>query len=402
MGLKSPFAFHPRDANFAWIDEQRAAGRDIVDVWAVYRERSPAGAWPLKSFYRRYAEWRAASRPEQFPSAAQGPAPIERAPATKAGLLFLDEAGAALQVRRSALAVRSPDGAERLYPAGDHALKCVILAAPAGISTEAVTWLASERVGLLIANKSLTAFSLFDDEPTLRTDKNPLSRRRAQFQAEPVALARHVVKLKIKAMLDAEEHEAHLARLERARLVDDAIAVEAVATGAYWRKWRGFEMRFRDDAPPAWRFFVARATRAQLRHSPRFQASNRHATTPLGALLNYGYAVALAQVVRAIVGLGLDPAFGFLHADKIGRASFAYDCLEPLRVYVDGLVFHFAASRTFRRNEFAIEDRSRVRLKPALAREIASRVLKGISFHDCERAVLDVSAEFMPGERNRP
>jgi CRISPR-associated endonuclease Cas1 len=392
--LKTPFAFHPRDANFAWIDERRAAGRDIVDVWAIYRERRPGGAWPLKSFYRRYAEWRSAGRPEQFPSAAQGPAPIDRAPATKAGLLFLDEAGSALQVRHSALAVRSPDRTERLFPAGTHALKCVILAAPASISTEAVAWLAGERVGVLIANKSLTAFSLFEDEPTLRTDKNPLARRRAQFQADPVAVARRVVQLKIEGMLEAEDRSAHLARLERARIVDDAIAVEAVATAAYWRGRRGFEMRFRDEVPPSWQFFIARATKAQLRHSPRFQASNRHATTPLGALLNYGYAVALAQVVRAIVGLGLDPAFGFLHSDKIGRVSFAYDCLEPLRVRVDALVFQFAASRTFRRNEFAVEDRSRVRLKPALAREIASRVLKGVPFHDCEHAVLSVSARF--------
>jgi CRISPR-associated endonuclease Cas1 len=393
--LKSTFAFHPRDPNFAWTDGQRAAGRDIVDVWAIYRERMPRGAWPLKSFYRRYAEWRAAGRPDQFPPATQGPAPIDRAPATKSGLVLLDEAGSALQVRRSALAVRSPDGTERLFPAADHDLKCIILAAPASISTEAVAWLSGERVGLLIANKSLTAFSLFEDEPTLRTDKNPLVRRRAQFQAEPVAVARHVVKLKIEGMLDAEDRSTHLGRLERARLVEEAIAAEAVATAAYWRGRRGFEMRFRDEVPPSWRFFIARGKRAQLRHSPRFQASNRHATTPLGALLNYGYAVALAQVVRAIVGLGFDPAFGFLHSDKIGRVSFAYDCLEPLRVHVDGLVFHFAGSRTFRRNEFAIEDRSRVRLKPALARETASRVLKGVPFHDCERTVLDVAAGFL-------
>jgi CRISPR-associated endonuclease Cas1 len=399
--LKTSFAFHPRDPNFAWIDGQRAAGRDIVDVWAIYRERMPRGAWPLKSFYRRYAEWRAAGRPEQFPSAAERPAPIDRAPATKSGLVFLDQAGSALQVRRSALAVRSPNGTERVYPAGDHDLRCVILAAPASISTDAVAWLSGERVGLLIANRSLTAFSVFEGEPTLRTDKNPLARRRAQFQAEPVAIARHVVKLKIEAMLNAEDRSMHLARLERARIVDDAIAVEAVATGAYWRTRRGFEMRFRDEVPPSWQFFIARGKRAQLRHSPRFQASNRHATTPLGALLNYGYAVALAQVVRAVVGLGLDPAFGFLHSDKIGRVSFAYDCLEPLRVRVDALVFHFAGSRTFRRNEFAVEDRSRVRLKPALARETASRVLKGVPFHDCERTVLNVAAEFLSDRGNR-
>jgi hypothetical protein len=65
-----------------------------------------------------------------------------------------------------------------------------------------------------------------------------------------------------------------------------------------------------------------------------------------------------------------------------------------LRSRIDDIVFECAASRTFRRNEFAVEQRSRVRLKPALARDIASRVLKRISFHDYERTVLSVTASF--------
>jgi CRISPR-associated endonuclease Cas1 len=309
-------------------------------------------------------------------------------------LLFIDEVGSALQIRRGALAVRYPNGVERLHHAPKHGLGCIILAAPASISTEAVQWLAAEHVGLLIATKSLSAFSLFDSEPISRTDKNALLRRRSQFYADPVAVARHIVGLKIEAMFATADATAHLARLIRANIVDDAIAAEAVASGAYWRGRRGFEMRFRDDAPPAWIFFAARGERKPSARSPRFQTSNRHATTPLGAMLNYSYAVALAQTARAIIGLGFDPAFGFLHSDKIGRLSFAYDCLEPLRSRIDDIVFEFAASRTFRRNEFAIEQRSRVRLKPALARDMALRLLKRISFHDYERAVLSVTASF--------
>lgn len=362
----------------------------------MYRERTPRGAWPLKSFYRRYADWRAAARPEQFPTADRGAVQLTREAApTKAGLLFIDEAGSALQIRRGALAVRYPNGVERLHHAPKHGLGCVILAAPASISTEAVQWLSAERVGLLIATKSLTAFSLFDSEPVSRTDINALARRRSQFSADPVTIARHIVKLKIEAMFADGEATAHLARLIRASVVDDAIAAEAMASGRYWRGRRGFEMRFRDDAPASWLFFAARGERRPGARSFRFQTSNRHATTPLGAMLNYSYAVALAQTARAVIGLGFDPAFGFLHSDKVGRLSFAYDCLEPLRCRVDDIVFDFAASRTFRCNEFEVEERSRVRLKPALARDIASRVLKHISFHDCERAVLSVTASFL-------
>ena len=59
--------------------------------------------------------------------------------------------------------------------------------------------------------------------------------------------------------------------------------------------------------------------------------SARNAVDPGNAILNYAYAVALGNSTRALIALGLDPTFGFLHADKSGRLSLSYDVIEVLR-----------------------------------------------------------------------
>src|SRR5574337_661725 len=95
------FTFSPRDPNFAHIEEQRASGRNIYKAWLDYapRVKNPL---PLKSFYTRFAAWRAAGEPEQFSRGANG-APVNvisansinraanGAPITDGGLAFIEQ-----------------------------------------------------------------------------------------------------------------------------------------------------------------------------------------------------------------------------------------------------------------------------------------------------------------------
>jgi CRISPR-associated endonuclease Cas1 len=362
--------------------------------------------YSLKAFYSRFAAWRAAGKPAQF--ARDAPIASANAPATPGlnpgvivtagGIAFVETPGIALQVRRQVLCVRFPDGAEQSFHSRDHRLKTIILAASASVSTDAVQWLVAERVGLLIANKSLTGFSLIGQEPTLQADKNPLELRRKQFAASPLAVARHVVGIKIETFaLSEAEREPLTIRLANAATVSDVIAVEARASLLYWRRWKGFELRFKGERaiPISWRVFTTRGNPTQLKsgRTALFYVQ-RNATNPINAMLNYAYAVMVAQIARAICGVGIDPAYGFLHADKIGRMSFAYDAIELLRARIDELVFRYAASRRFVREDFIEMDGASVRLAAKLAREIASVALRGISFHDCEKAVLTIAKRF--------
>jgi CRISP-associated protein Cas1 len=72
-----------------------------------------------------------------------------------------------------------------------------------------------------------------------------------------------------------------------------------------------------------------------------------NAAHPINAMLNYAYAVALGNVTRVVVGLGLDPMFGFLHSPKPGRLSLSYDVLELVRSRIDTEVFTWSAKRVF-------------------------------------------------------
>lgn len=66
---------------------------------------------------------------------------------------------------------------------------------------------------------------------------------------------------------------------------------------------------------------------------------HRGAADPVNSLLNYGYAILYHQVTGALVYAGLDPFAGFLHVDRPGKLSLAFDFIEEFRpVVVDRLV----------------------------------------------------------------
>ena len=57
------------------------------------------------------------------------------------------------------------------------------------------------------------------------------------------------------------------------------------------------------------------------------------------ALLNYGYAVVRSAVARALVAVGLLPAFGVKHASITNAFNLADDMVEPFRPFVDCAVW---------------------------------------------------------------
>jgi CRISPR-associated protein Cas1 len=64
--------------------------------------------------------------------------------------------------------------------------------------------------------------------------------------------------------------------------------------------------------------------------------SRRPPHNELNALLSFGYSLLSADCLSAIQGAGLDPGFGFLHAERPGRPALALDLMEELRaLWVD-------------------------------------------------------------------
>jgi CRISPR/Cas system-associated endonuclease Cas1 len=91
-------------------------------------------------------------------------------------------------------------------------------------------------------------------------------------------------------------------------------------------------------------------------------------------MLNYAYAVKLAQMQLQAIADGYDPTIGVMHHGRRGKPAFALDLIEPERPKVDALLLAFIQSRSFSGADFAIRPDGVCRLSPQLARAIATLV----------------------------
>ena len=89
---------------------------------------------------------------------------------------------------------------------------------------------------------------------------------------------------------------------------------------------------------------------AELRWTSR---SRRPPLDPVNALLSFLYTLLTHDCRSALESVGLDPAAGFLHRDRPGRASLALDLMEELRpVLADRLALSLINRRQLRAADF--------------------------------------------------
>lgn len=85
----------------------------------------------------------------------------------------------------------------------------------------------------------------------------------------------------------------------------------------------------------------AEAFAANLYWKNLFDNFNRNDETDIrNAALNYGYAIIRGAMARAVVGAGLLPCFGIHHANKLNSFNLVDDLMEPLRPFIDYVVFN--------------------------------------------------------------
>jgi CRISPR-associated endonuclease Cas1 len=399
-----PFRANERDADWVAVAAALVAGSTLAAEHLKYAAHA-ARPFVLSHFWRRFEDWRAAHGGASF---APGPGPRgtvrkrlgfvaaydhpETGRALEGGLLFVGEPNVALQIRKGALCIRYRDGTERTFPRGRrHGLQSIILASPgASITIEAARFAMDEGVAITLMGRAGEAVAVLTDAAVMDTSSTAMALRRAQFAASPrqrVDIARQILTMKIEAC------ELPVpADVTKAKTHDELLMLEARAAGAYWKRYVGFRPRLTDRCPTAWAAFRGRLEKRGTQAVPRW------ARNPCNAALNYGYAVALGNCTRALVGLGLDPAFGFLHhGDAPGRLSLSYDVVELVRPAVDRAVFRLLQSRAFDRKEF-VEVRmgqraggAHVQLAPKTAREVALRVLSEVPAATCEEAARQVA-----------
>ncbi|MPM91334.1 CRISPR-associated endonuclease Cas1 [bioreactor metagenome] len=73
----------------------------------------------------------------------------------------------------------------------------------------------------------------------------------------------------------------------------------------------------------------------------------------VNAMLSFVYTLLAHDVASALEGVGLDPAVGFLHADRPGRPSLALDLIEEFRSMIsDRLVLTLINRKQVRKEGF--------------------------------------------------
>lgn len=162
--------------------------------------------------------------------------------------------------------------------------------------------------------------------------------------------------------------------LERT-LRDHALRVDAERLkGAIWQMKQALDALTRADSIEALLGIEGVAAKAYFsvfdqlilkdRACFRFDGRNRRPPLdPVNALLSFTYSILGLEIAGALEAVGLDPAVGFLHALRPGRASLALDLLEELRApFADRFVLSLINLGTITESDFARKENRAVYL----------------------------------------
>jgi len=164
--------------------------------------------------------------------------------------------------------------------------------------------------------------------------------------------------------------------IERVWLQDNIEAIrgpEGDAAAAYWKIWREQMQDITWTKPrpvdPHWLSYPGRKSL----HYSENNDSNRNATGPINAMLNWGYKVAETICTQAIHANWLSPVLGISHTDRKKRDSLALDVIEVLRPLVDSIVWEIA-SEPMVKAWFKTETSGIVRLRAPLTHRISAAI----------------------------
>ena len=101
---------------------------------------------------------------------------------------------------------------------------------------------------------------------------------------------------------------------------------------------------------------------------------NMNASDQVNALLNYGYAILESEIRRAINGIGLDPAIGFLHELAPSKTPLVYDFQELFRWLIDFSVLELLEEKKLKKSDFITTENYHIRLGEKASKWLIERI----------------------------
>jgi len=269
----------------------------------------------------------------------------------------------------------------RTFHRTDGLNRLVILARDGYISLSATRWLADTGAGFVQLDLSAGA-RLIATSAGARTSFPALRRTQARAvdDAAGVEVARGLLGLKVSGQRQLLDRlpvdvlqasgsdprpvlDRQIEIIERAEVIDELLAAEAIAASAYWQAWAPLPIRFpareASRLPAHWLTFGARAS--------RLTGGPRRATGAGAAILNFLYVLASSEAILAAHQVGLDPDLGIFHRDQENRASLALDMVEAIRPLIDSYALAMLTQRTLSAHDFVETRAGECRVTPRLA-----------------------------------
>ena len=223
-----------------------------------------------------------------------------------------------------------------------------------------MTWLTEQRVSLISVDYQGRVGALIDTsgyaaDPDkviwqIQTRNDPEARLAfsrnliAEKLRQSLVTLRDVVPESRSRAVAVARAEAGLNALDRHAVgsIDQVREIEMGAAAAYFRSWHGIALNWkRRVSYPVPEDWLTIGSRRSMRD---FNISNRNATHPVNAILNYAYALLQSSVQIDAIASGFDPRRGILHHDREGDMTafpFVFDMMEPRRAIVDAAVLKF-------------------------------------------------------------
>ncbi len=187
----------------------------------------------------------------------------------------------------------------------------------------------------------------------------------------------------VRAIVAAKIANSRVVLLRAARELSDDARGDDIRNAASRLSWAGLEASraasideargYEGVAGQAY-FSVFNQMIAGDRESFQFEGrSRRPPLDRVNALLSFVYALLRHDIESALESVGLDPAVGFLHADRPGRPSLALDLMEELRAALaDRLVLTLINRRQVQGAGFSEQDGGGIQMNDETRKQVLS------------------------------
>ena len=310
--------------------------------------------------------------------------------------LILTGNGMSVRVNRGALVIR--DGLthypqeikeHRFFPGGlENPPRIIMVDGSGEITLDAINWLAEQNIALIRLRwdgrvVSVAGQSGYSADP----EKVAWQLETRKDEAARVAFGIPLIREKLVGTLaNLEEFfpdtpkkdrairtaEAVIAELEASppETARDLLGSEGKAAAAYFAAWSTVPIRWKNldknPVPDDWLTFKSRSA-LRTKKVP----TNRRATHPVNAMLNYVYGMLEIQTRIKVIADGYDPTRGIMHGDHTGgRNTFVFDRMEPGRPVAEHRVLEILQEDDFEKGDFVLTSQGTCRICVELARRL--------------------------------